>query len=148
MNWNPHLQSSPQQIKLHVMARDWLMRLSMYLASGPTYWDGSVWRRKGSEETSLITLYNSPKGSCGKVGVSHFSQVTAIGQEGMALSYARGGSGWVLGNISSQKKWWNTGTNCPESQLPWRCSRAMMWHWVGQWLILLVFSNFNDSMPW
>ena len=27
-----------------------------------------------------------------------------IGQEGMASSCTRGGSGWILGNISSQKR--------------------------------------------
>ena len=40
------------------------------------------------------------------------SQVTATGQEGMALSCARGGLGWLLRNISSQKEWSSTGTGC------------------------------------
>ena len=40
------------------------------------------------------------KGGHGKVGISLFSQVTAIEQEGMASSCIREGSGWILGNIS------------------------------------------------
>ena len=35
------------------------------------------------------------------------------GQEVKALSYARGGSGWILGKISSQKEWQDIGTGCP-----------------------------------
>ena len=41
----------------------------------------------------LIALCISLKG--GEVGVGLFSQVTAIGREGMASSCARGGSGWI-----------------------------------------------------
>ena len=33
------------------------------------------------------------------------SQVTVIGQEVMALSCVREGSGWILGKVSSQKEW-------------------------------------------
>jgi len=44
----------------------------------------------------------SLKGGCGKVRVSFCSQVTAIGQEVMASSCARGGSGCVLGEVSTQ----------------------------------------------
>ena len=52
----------------------------------------------------LITLYSALRGSCGEVEISVFSQVVAIGQEGMALSCTRGGSGWMLGKISSPKE--------------------------------------------
>jgi len=38
------------------------------------------------------------------VGVSIFSTVTAIGREGMASGCVRGGSGWILREISSQKE--------------------------------------------
>ena len=51
----------------------------------------------------LITLDTDLKGDCGKVGVGLFSHVTVIGQEGMATSCTRGGSGWVLGKVLSQK---------------------------------------------
>ena len=50
----------------------------------------------------LITPYKSLKESCGKAEVSLFSQVTLIGQE--ALNCARGGSGWILGKVSSLKE--------------------------------------------
>ena len=53
----------------------------------------------------LITHYSCLKGGCGEVGVGLFSQITAIGWEGMASGCARGGSGWIYGKISSQKEW-------------------------------------------
>ena len=37
------------------------------------------------------------------------SQVTPTGQEVMALSCARWGSGWTIGNIYSQKEYWRSG---------------------------------------
>ena len=49
--------------------------------------------------------YNSLKRGFSELGVSLFTQVTAIGQEVMALSCARGGSDWTLGQISSKKEW-------------------------------------------
>ena len=86
----------------------------------------------------------------------------AIGKEVLVLSCARGGSRWILGEIASQKEWWGIGTGCPGgwwSHCPWRCSRkGQMWHWetwlVGMvgidwwldWMILVIFLNFNDSM--
>ena len=54
----------------------------------------------------LITPSNSLKGGCGEVGVGLLSQLTVIGQEGMASSCAKGGSSWILGIISSQKQWY------------------------------------------
>ena len=51
----------------------------------------------------FITLYNSLKEA--RWGeVSLFSQVTVTGQEVMALSCSRGGSGWILGK-TSPKEW-------------------------------------------
>ena len=44
------------------------------------------------------------RGGCGKVEVSLFCWVTVIGWEGMVLSCARGGSGWILGKNTSQKE--------------------------------------------
>ena len=40
-----------------------------------------------------------------EVGIGLCSQVTAIGQEVMASHCTDGGSGWLLGNISSLKEW-------------------------------------------
>jgi len=46
----------------------------------------------------------------------------------MALSCFRGGSGWMLQKISSQKMWQCIVTRCPEwwwSHRPWRCLRNL-----------------------
>ena len=51
----------------------------------------------------LVASYSSLKGGCGKVGVSLFSRIAVMGQQGMASSCTRGGSGRILGIISSQK---------------------------------------------
>ena len=51
----------------------------------------------------LIAVYNSLTGDCSEVGIGLFYQVTATGQEGMALSCARGGL--ILETISPQKQW-------------------------------------------
>ena len=69
-----------------------------------------------------------------------FYQLTVIGQEVMASSCTRRGSGWILGTVSSQE-WWGSGTGCPGrwwSHHPWRCSRNVwMWRW-GAWLVGMV----------
>jgi len=60
-----------------------------------------------------------------------------MGWEVMDLSCTRGGSGWIWGKISSQKKWWGIGTGCPWgwwNHRPWRCSRkGCTLHWVAWW---------------
>ena len=69
---------------------------------------GSNWVVHFGEEKaqrrSCISL-QLPERRLGEMGVGLFSQVTAIVQEGLTSSCARGGSGWILGNISSQKEW-------------------------------------------
>jgi len=57
--------------------------------------------KKSRLRGDLITLHNSVKGGGGEVGISLFSHIAVTGQEGMA---SREGSGWRLGNISSQKE--------------------------------------------
>ena len=48
------------------------------------------------------------------------------GMRGNSLKLCQGGSGWILGKISSPKVWWGSGTACPGRQWshrPWRCLR-------------------------
>jgi len=61
---------------------------------------------QSGEEEAQRNPYHSPQltGGFGEVGVGLFSQVTAIRQEVMASSCARGGSGWVLEIIYSQEE--------------------------------------------
>jgi len=92
-------------------------------------------------EEAPVALYNSLKGGYRQVTVGLFSHVTVTGWEVMALSGTRGSSGWILGNISSQRNWWGTGMGCPGrwwGHHPWRSSRTVeMWHW-GTWLVGMV----------
>jgi len=108
--------------------------------SGAQVWwgvvEGAGEGQCGEEELrgDLIVLYNFWKEVVARwVGLC--SLVTVIGQEVMASSSARGGSGLVLGNISSQKEWSVIGTGCTGwwwNQHPWRAE--VMWHW-GSWLV-------------
>jgi len=47
------------------------------------------------------------------VGVGLFSQVAATGQEAVALSCTRVGSGWILGKTTSPEEWSGAGMGCP-----------------------------------
>jgi len=75
-------------------------------------WDGSIWRRGASGEMLLLSIIHDRRLWWG--GPWSLLWVTAIGQEGMASSCARGGSGWILA-VTSPKKQWCTGTGCPRS---------------------------------
>ncbi len=71
----------------------------------------------------------------------------------MASCCARGGSGWILGKISSQD---GGAVTIPGGvQELWRCGTEgrgqwAWWGWVGGWTRwvggLLLFSSLNDSM--
>lgn len=45
-------------------------------------------------------------------------------------SCVRGDSGWIVGNISSQKEWWGIGRGCPGWWCSWKWSRTV---WIGHW---------------
>jgi len=51
------------------------------------------------EQTSL-----TPPAVCARS--IHLALLRSLGKEGMALSCSRGGSGWILGKIYSQKECW------------------------------------------
>ena len=65
---------------------------------------GLISLKKRMLKRDLITVYSCVKVVCGEAGVDLFSQVMVIAQEGTASGCTRGGSCWILGNISSQKE--------------------------------------------
>jgi len=103
----------------HTDQETWPLAWGFYVvgAGGAWGWAAVMHLRHsvGTHRLSGETLSpsNSLTGGCGEVGVSLFSQVTAIEWEGLSSSCARGGSGWVLGKISSAKDQWCSGTGCP-----------------------------------
>ena len=132
------------------------MQRTSLVESGWGNWDYLAWRR-GSEETLLLSTTNRKELWRGRGWLLLPGNSNRKRDNG--LSCARGGSGWILGTISSQKEQWGSGTGCPGrwwSHHPWRCSRnTEMWHWetwavgVGWCLdlvILEISSNLYDSM--
>jgi len=116
---------------------------------------GSVWRRGSSaqrRQRQSLQLAEKSSGEGGRPLPPGNSSMIR-----MASSCTRGGPGWVLGTICSQKEWQCIRTDCPGrwwGHCPWRCSRTVeMWHWGTWWDglgldlgILEVFSNLNGSM--
>ena len=106
--------------------------------------------RSGSGET-LLAPYSSLRGGCGEVEVGLCSQVTAMRGDGFKSHH---GKFWILGNVSSDKEQWCSGTaaqgvmvtisgGAPE---PWGCGTegCGQWAWGDGVGILEVISNRND----
>ena len=120
-------------------------------------WNGMA---QSGEQDFQGRPYGCLKGGWREVGVSLCSQVTMIGREVMASSCARGGSGWILGEISSLKERSGTGTaaqgvvespslevfqNCGDVALKGRVSGHGGDGLVLVLVILEVFSNLSGS---
>jgi len=96
-------------------------------------------------------------------GVSLCSQGTIIGRGGMAWRCARGGSGWLFRAIPSPKERWGSGTaaqgvvGSPPLEVSQSCGDVALRD-IGSgrgggelgldWMILVVFSNHNNSMTY
>jgi len=63
--------------------------------------NSEVWRREGLGMALLLSITTWNEVS--EVGISIFFQVTVVGWEVMVLGCTKGGSGWMLGKISSQQ---------------------------------------------
>ena len=95
-----------------------------------------------------------------KEHISAFSWINVRMRD--TLSCARVGSGWILGEMSSQKEWWGSGTAAQGGgavtvpggvQEACRCGfeghglvGVVGMGWWLDYMIWRVFSNFNDSM--
>ncbi|PKU43198.1 hypothetical protein llap_6505 [Limosa lapponica baueri] len=76
-------------------------------------------RRRGD----LLALSNSLKGGGSQGGSVSSPKSQVMGQEEMASSCARGGSGWILGKMFPRKGFLSLGMGCPGKGLrhhPWR----------------------------
>lgn len=105
-------------------AGSFLLVLSRAGLSGPSALEER--RLRGS----LIAFYSCLKGYCCGEWVGLCLQVTAI--RGMVFGCGRGRSGWIFGNISSQKDWWVVGTKLPERGVRIAC-KICDWQMGMEW---------------
>lgn len=119
------------------------------MKSGWWSWGCLAWSKGGSGRISSLST-SAWKEGCSQVSVSSHRQLTT-GQEDIASSPIRGGSGWTPGRMSSWKELLNIEMDSPErwwSHNPWRC-----WHGTQCYGLIdkMVFGqrlDLNYSLIW